>query len=98
MDNHFITNLLLGSFSDPILWIISIVIASNIISSLFIIKLFYLTIAGIIWGYIRLYIYKSFGQEFTFNQTFVVIMLCLMLMVFMGSLVHIIFNIIKTKT
>ena len=92
MDNDFIVNLLLGSFRDPILWILSIVIASSITSSLFSKKLLFLALAGIIWGYIRLYVYKSFGQEFSLYETLVLIMLCLVIMVFIGSLIYLIFN------
>ena len=98
MDNDFIVNLLLGSFRDPILWILSIVIASNITSSLFSKKLFLLAVAGVIWGYIRLYVYKSFGEEFSLNETIVLIMLCLIIMVFIGSLVYFVFKLIKSNT
>jgi len=98
MDNDFIVNLLLGSFRDPILWILSIVIASSITSSLFSKKLLFLALAGIIWGYIRLYVYKSFGQEFSLYETLVLIMLCLVIMVFIGSLVYLIFKLIKSYT
>ena len=98
IDNDFIISLLIGSFRDPILWIISIVIASNITSSLFNKKLLYLSIAGIIWGYIRLYVYKSFGEEFTLNQTFVLILLCLIIMVSIGSSVYLLFKYLKSNT
>ena len=98
MEKDFIINLLLGSLRDPILWILSIVIASNIISSLFIKKIYYLAIAGIIWGYIRLYVYKSFGQVFTINQTVILIFLCLTLMVFIGCLMYFIFKVFKTRS
>ena len=98
MDNDFIVNLLLGSFRDPILWILSIVIASSITSSLFSKKLLFLALAGIIWGYIRLYVYKSFGQEFSLYETLVLIMLCLVIMVFIGSLLYLIFKLIKSNT
>ena len=98
MDNDFLVNLLLGSFRDPILWILSIVIASSITSSLFSKKLLFLALAGIIWGYIRLYVYKSFGQEFSLYETLVLIMLCLVIMVFIGSLVYLIFKLFKSET
>ncbi|MDG2001434.1 MAG: hypothetical protein P8J46_06595 [Alphaproteobacteria bacterium] len=98
MDNDFIVNLLLGSFRDPILWILSIVIASSITSSLFSKKLLFLALAGIIWGYIRLYVYKSFGQEFSLYETLVLIMLCLVIMVFIGSLAYLIFKLFKSET
>ena len=98
MDNDFIMNLLLGSFKDPILWILSIVIASNITSSLFSKKIFFLAVAGIIWGYIRLYVYKSFGQEFTLSETFTLIMVCLVIMVFIGSLTYLILKCFKSNS
>ena len=98
MDINFINNLIIGSLRDPILWIISIVFASNIISNVFIRKIFYLAIAGIIWGYIRLYVYKSFGEIFTFNQTLLLILMCLILMISLGSLLFYIFKLIKSST
>ena len=98
MDINFINNLIIGSLRDPILWIISIVFASNIISNVFIRKIFYLAIAGIIWGYIRLYVYKSFGEIFTFNQTLLLILMCLILMISLGSLLFYIFKLIKSNT
>jgi len=98
IDNDFIISLLIGSFRDPILWILSIVIASSITSSLFSKKLLFLTLAGIIWGYIRLYVYKSFGQEFSLYESFALIMLCLVIMIFIGSLEYLIFKLIKSYT
>ena len=81
MSDNFIITLIMGSFRDPILWIIAAVFASNIISKFFRYKLFLLSIAGIIWGFIRLYIYKSFGEVFTFNQTLLLLLVCLLLMI-----------------
>ena len=98
MDINFINNLIIGSLRDPILWIISIVFASNIISNVFIRKIFYLAIAGIIWGFIRLYVYKSFGEIFTFNQTLLLILMCLILMISLGSLLFYIFKLFKSTT
>ena len=98
MDINFINNLIIGSLRDPILWIISIVFASNIISNVFIRKIFYLAIAGIIWGYIRLYVYKSFGEIFTFNQTILLLLICLMLMMSLGGLLFYLFKLFKSNT
>ena len=98
MDINFINNLILGSLKDPILWIIAIVFASNIISNVFIRKIFYLAIAGIIWGYIRLYVYKSFGEIFTFNQTILLLLICLILMISLGSLLFYLFKLFKSNT
>lgn len=85
MESNFINLLISGSLKDPILWILSLVIASNILSNSFKMKLFYLSVAGIIWGYIRLYIYKSFGQLFSLEQTLLLLFICLMLMILSGS-------------
>ena len=96
MDINFINNLIIGSLRDPILWIIAIVFASNIISNVFKKKIFYLSIAGIIWGYIRLYVYKSFGEIFTFNQTILLLLICLILMISLGSLLFYLFKLFKS--
>ena len=97
MSDNFIITLILGSLRDPILWIIAIVFASNIISNILKKKIFYLAIAGIIWGYIRLYVYKSFGEIFTFNQTILLLLICLILMISLGSLLFFIFKLIKSS-
>ena len=98
MDINFINNLIIGSLRDPILWIIAIVFASNIISNVFKRKVLYLAIAGIIWGFIRLYVYKSFGEIFTFNQTILLLLICLMLMISLGSLLFYTFKLFKSNT
>ena len=98
MDINFINNLIIGSLRDPILWIISIVFASNIISNVFIRKIFYLAIAGIIWGFIRLYVYKSFGEILTYNQTILLLLMCLILMISIGSLLFYVFKLFKSNT
>ena len=98
MDINFINNLIIGSLRDPILWIIATVFASNIISNVFKRKLFYLAIAGIIWGFIRLYVYKSFGEILTYNQTILLLLMCLILMISLGSLLFYIFKLFKSNT
>ena len=98
MDINFINNLIIGSLRDPILWIIAAVFASNIISKFFRYKLFLLSIAGIIWGFIRLYIYKSFGEVFTFNQTILLLLVCLLLMITIGIIFYFIFNLLKSNS
>ena len=98
MDINFINNLIIGSLRDPILWIIAIVFASNIISNVFKRKVLYLAIAGIIWGFIRLYVYKSFGEIFTFNQTILLLLICLILMISLGSILFYIFKLFKSYT
>ena len=97
MDINFINNLIIGSLRDPILWIIATVFASNIISNVFKRKLFYLAIAGIIWGFIRLYVYKSFGEILTYNQTILLLLICLILMISLGSLLFYVFKLFKSN-
>tara|TARA_B100001142_G_C14187559_1_gene598675 strand:- start:381 stop:677 length:297 start_codon:yes stop_codon:yes gene_type:complete len=97
MSDNFIISLIIGSLRDPILWIIAAVFASNIISKFLKYKLFLLSIAGIIWGFIRLYIYKSFGEVFTFNQTLLLLLVCLLLMITLGTIFYFIFNYLKSK-
>ena len=96
MDINFINNLIIGSLRDPILWIIATVFASNIISNVFKRKIFYLAIAGIIWGFIRLYVYKSFGEILTYNQTILLLLICLILMISLGSLLFYVFKLFKS--
>ena len=98
MDINFINNLIIGSLRDPILWIIATLFASNIISNVFKRKLFYLAIAGIIWGFIRLYVYKSFGEILTYNQTILLLLICLILMISLGSLLFYVFKLFKSNT
>ena len=98
MSDNFIITLIMGSFRDPILWIIAAIFASNIISKFFRYKLFLLSIAGIIWGFIRLYIYKSFGEVFTFNQTILILLVCLLLMITIGTIFYFIFNYLKSNS
>ena len=98
MSDNFIITLIMGSFRDPILWIIAAVFASNIVSKFFRYKLFLLSIAGIIWGFIRLYIYKSFGEVFTFNQTILLLLVCLLLMITIGIIFYFIFNLLKSNS
>ena len=98
MSDNFIITLIMGSLRDPILWIIAAVFASNIISKFFRYKLFLLSIAGIIWGFIRLYIYKSFGEVFTFNQTILLLLVCLLLMITIGIIFYFIFNLLKSNS
>ena len=98
MSDNFIITLIMGSFRDPILWIIAAVFASNIISKFFRYKLFLLSIAGIIWGFIRLYIYESFGEVFTFNQTILLLLVCLLLMITIGIILYFIFNLLKSNS
>ena len=97
MGYDFFHLLIIGSIKDPILWILSLVISSNVISSSFHKKLFYLSIAGIIWGYIRLYVYKSFGQQFNFEETLLLLLVCLLLMIFVGIIFYFLIRYLKSS-
>ena len=97
MNYDFFHLLIIGSIKDPILWILSLVISSNVISSSFHKKLFYLSIAGIIWGYIRLYVYKSFGQQFNFEETLLLLLVCLLLMISVGIIFYFLIRYLKSS-
>ncbi|PPR16792.1 MAG: hypothetical protein CFH33_00358 [Alphaproteobacteria bacterium MarineAlpha9_Bin3] len=96
MNYDFFHLLIIGSIKDPILWILSLVISSNVISSNFQRKLLYLSIAGIIWGYIRLYVYKSFGQQFNFEETLLLLFVCLLLMISVGIIFYFLIRCLKS--
>ena len=98
MSYDFFHLLIIGSIKDPILWILSLVISSNVISSSFQKKLFYLSIAGIIWGYIRLYVYKSFGQQFNYEETLLLLFVCLLLMISVGMIFYFIIRYLKSSS
>ena len=98
MTVDFFTILILGTIKDPILWILSTIIASNILVRTISKKLLYLFLSGLLLGFIRLHIYKSFGEIFTSEQTILLIFTCIILMIATGNAVFIIFNYFKTKT
>jgi len=98
MTQEYIIKLILGIISSPILWILSSVIASNVIPKPFSHKLLYLSISGILLGYICLYVWKAKGEIFIAYQTFTLIFLSLIIMLFVGSLFYLIFNIFKSRS
>ena len=98
MTLEYITKLILGIISSPILWILSAVISSNIIPKPFSHKLLYLSISGILLGFICLYIWKAKGEMFLLYQSCILIFLSLIIMLFIGSLFYFIFNIFKSRS
>ena len=97
MTLDFITILILGTIKDPILWILSTIIASNILVRTISKKLLYLFLSGLLLGFIRLHIYKSFGEIFTSEQAILLIFTCIILMIATGNVLFIFINLFKTK-
>ena len=98
MTQEYITLLILGILSNPILWILSIVIASNIIPKPYEYKLLYLSISGLIMGFIALFGWKARGEIFTSQQTIIIISLSFIIMIASGSLFYFIFNLFKSRS
>ena len=99
MDIEFLKIVISGSIKDPILWIISFIIGSRIILKINI-KLInlYLFLSGIIWGFIRVYIYNALGEELLINQVSLIILTCLLFMVLLGNFLFLINYILKTNS
>jgi len=98
MTQEYIILLILGILSNPILWILSIVIASNIIPKPYEHKLLYLSLSGLIMGFIAIFGWKAKGEIFTSQQIFIIILFSFIIMNALGSLFFIIFNLFKTKS
>ena len=98
MDIEFLKIVISGSIKDPILWIISFIIGSRIILKINI-KLInlYLFLSGIIWGFIRVYIYNALGEELLINQVSLIILTCLLFMVLLGNFLFLINYFLKTN-
>jgi hypothetical protein len=96
MDINFLLLLMIGTIKDPILWILAGIIGSNILANSISKKIMYLFVSGFILGFIRLNIYKSFGEVFTSVQTLSLIIICILFMISLGFLLYIIFKLIKT--
>tara|TARA_B100000686_G_scaffold73466_1_gene79288 strand:+ start:2927 stop:3226 length:300 start_codon:yes stop_codon:yes gene_type:complete len=84
MNETFITLLLFGSIKDPILWILGFIIGSGLIIKKNTNIYLYLCIAGFIWSFIRLYIYKALGESFDTIMTLQLIFVCWILMLLVG--------------
>ena len=99
MDIEFLKIVISGSIKDPILWIISFIIGSRIILKINI-KLInlYLCLSGIIWGFIRVYIYNALGEELLINQVSLIILTCLLFMVLLGNFFSFINYYFKTNS
>ena len=97
MDDQFITLLIKGAIRDPILWILSFVLGSGLLIKKLVNIYFYLFIGGLIWGFIRLYIYKALGESLDISQTFQLIFISIILIILLGIFFYFIINLIKTK-
>ena len=98
MDKGFILLLIIGTIKDPILWILAVIIGSNILANSISKKMMYLFISGFILGFIRLNIYKSFGESFTSVQTLTLIIVCILFMISLGMLFYRLFKLIRTES
>ena len=96
MDKGFILLLIIGTIKDPILWILGGIIGSNILANSISKKMMYLFISGFILGFIRLNIYKSFGESFTSVQTLTLITVCILFMISLGMLFYKLFKLFRT--
>ena len=87
---EYLTVLIFGSIKDPILWILAIGIGTNLFGIKN--KYLYLILAGIIWGLIRYYVYKSLGEDISFDLLLLIVFICICLMFIIGFLINIIFT------
>ena len=98
MTTDFLLLLILGTIKDPILWILASIIGSNILATSFYKKLLYLTVSGFVLGFIRLNIYKSFGESFSSIQTISLVFVCILFMLILGLVFFNLFKLIKTMS
>ena len=98
MTIDFFFLLMIGTIKDPILWILSVIIGSNVLAKSIAKKIMYLFLSGLILGLIRLNIYKSFGENFTTTQTVLLIFITVLFMFLSGIFFYMIFKFFKTNT
>ena len=98
MTIDFFFLLMIGTIKDPILWILSVIIGSNVLAKSIAKKIMYLFLSGLILGLIRLNIYKSFGENFTSSQTLLLVFICILFMALVGIFFYMIFKLFKTVT
>ena len=98
MDINFLLLLMIGTIKDPILWILAGIIGSNILANSISKKIMYLFVSGFILGFIRLNIYKSFGESFTSVQTLTLIIVCILFMISLGILFYRLFKLFRTES
>jgi len=98
MTIDFLFLLIIGTIKDPILWILSGILGSTILAKSISKKIIYLFLSGLILGFIRLNIYKSFGENFTTAQTLGLIFISVLFMYLLGIFFYIIFKLFKTNT
>lgn len=96
MTTDFLLLLILGTIKDPILWILASIIGSNILATSVYKKILYLIVSGFVLGFIRLNIYKSFGESFSSIQTLSLVFVCILFMLILGFIFYKLFKLIKT--
>ena len=92
---EYLAILIFGSIKDPILWILAIGIGTNLFGIKK--KYLYLILAGTIWGLIRYYVYKSLGEDISFDLLLLIVIICICLMLIIGFLINIIFTYILQR-
>jgi len=98
MTTDFLLLLILGTIKDPILWILASIIGSNILATSVYKKLLYLIVSGFVLGFIRLNIYKAFGESFSSIQTISLVFVCILFMLILGLVFFNLFKLIKTMS
>ena len=98
MTTDFLLLLILGTIKDPILWILASIIGSNILATSVYKKLLYLIVSGFVLGFIRLNIYKAFGESFSSIQTISLVFVCILFMLILGLVFYNLFKLIKTMS
>jgi len=98
MTTDFLLLLILGTIKDPILWILASIIGSNILTTSVYKKLLYLIVSGFVLGFIRLNIYKAFGESFSSIQTISLVFVCILFMLILGLVFFNLFKLIKTMS
>ncbi len=97
MEEKFVSVLIQGSIIDPILWILSFVIGSSLLIKNLKKIYAYLLLSGLIWGLIRLYVYKALGENLNLIESFQLIFVCIFIMLITGLIFYFIINLFKSK-
>ena len=78
--------IVLGSFRDPILWIVAFIFGWDVERESRRTSVF-LIVAGLIWGGIRVSVYTGRGAELSSAEGLVIIGVCVFLMVGIGGVI-----------
>lgn len=78
--------IVLGSFRDPILWIVAFIFGWDIEREARRTAVF-LVVAGLIWGGIRVSVYTGRGAELSSSEGLVIVGVCVALMGAVGGLI-----------